>query len=138
MRGKPHYGAGNSTNIHGNTGLKQVGKGPPDATIKQAFAQYQNKMTSVRKGESTHYDLEAVGITKCGSPRGKIKPRTKTYEQIRKLDSRIFAEQVVKPITELSNNDQIIISVQTPTNQREDRGQQNHSPSKAKIPNLIS
>ena len=81
-----------------------------DPTIKKAYvALYQNRMNSLRKGDSSfRYDLEAVGIKQGSkkvtskdtrgknklSPRGQYH-RKKTNDHIRKLDSRISAEQVV-------------------------------------------
>ena len=79
-----------------------------DPTIKQAYvALYQNRMSALRKGDSSfRYDLEAVGVKQGskngagGAARGKNKGspshhRNKTNDHIRKLDTRIFAEQVV-------------------------------------------
>ena len=56
----------------------------------------------MRRGESNYYDFEAVGITNTDlsihnqSSASKYYVHSKTNEYIRKLDTRILAEQVIR------------------------------------------
>ena len=113
VRGRAYAGVAIGSN-HGNVAIQQVvGKSGPmaDPTIRQAYVSlYQNRMNNMRKGDSSfRYDLEAVGVKqgtkKMSKPRGYknfigsprySQQRKKTNDQIRKLDTRIFAEQVVE------------------------------------------